>query len=109
VLWRATADSLRHRNYPSSSWRQQKLTSFGDLNRNSLEVIEKISGWRRSQSLVFETIRGLQSPQQFFNQEDLGGSLSTAPTASWWILNRLDVFYAGQNDRMWHRTWDGAW
>jgi hypothetical protein len=41
-------------------------------------------------------------------EEDLGGVLSSAPTAASWGNNRLDIFYPGQNNHLWHRAWDGA-
>lgn len=38
--------------------------------------------------------------------EDLGGKLTTAPTAASWGPNRLDVFAGGENQHLWHKAWN---
>jgi hypothetical protein len=40
-------------------------------------------------------------------EEDLGGVLTSSPAVASWGLNRLDCFYRGQNNHMWHRSWGG--
>jgi hypothetical protein len=40
--------------------------------------------------------------------ESLGGVLSSAPGASSWGPNRLDVFVAGTDNQLWHKWWDGS-
>jgi hypothetical protein len=41
--------------------------------------------------------------------EDLKGVLTTAPAACTWGPCRLDIFYRGQNNHLWHRWFDGGW
>jgi hypothetical protein len=41
-------------------------------------------------------------------EEDLGGQLTSAPAIASWGPTRLDVFYRGQNNHLWHRSWDNA-
>jgi hypothetical protein len=43
------------------------------------------------------------------HEEDLGGMLTTAPAACTWAPGRVDIFYRGQNDHLWHRWFDGGW
>jgi Repeat of unknown function (DUF346) len=38
---------------------------------------------------------------------DVGGILTSSPAVASWGLNRLDCFYRGQNNDMWHRSWGG--
>jgi hypothetical protein len=42
--------------------------------------------------------------------ESLGGQLApaSAPAASSWGADRLDVFAVGVDDAIWHRWWDGT-
>ncbi|WML35964.1 hypothetical protein [Clostridium sp. OS1-26] len=40
--------------------------------------------------------------------EDLGGSLTSAPSASSWGANRLDVFVKGTDNAMYNKWWDGS-
>jgi hypothetical protein len=42
-------------------------------------------------------------------EEDLGGVLSTAPAACTWGPGRVDAFYRGQNQHLWHRWFEGTW
>jgi hypothetical protein len=41
-------------------------------------------------------------------EEDLGGILSSGPDAASWGFDRIDIFYRGQNQHLWHKSWDGA-
>lgn len=38
---------------------------------------------------------------------DKGDPLSVAPAAASWGPDRLDVFAKGENDRLWHKLWNG--
>ena len=40
--------------------------------------------------------------------EPLGGILTSAPAASSWAPNRLDVFARGADNALWHKWWDGS-
>jgi hypothetical protein len=42
-------------------------------------------------------------------EEDLGAVLSSAPAACTWGVGRVDIFYRGQNNHLWHRWFDGNW
>jgi hypothetical protein len=42
-------------------------------------------------------------------EEDLGGVLTSAPGACSWGPCRLDIFYRGQNEHLWHRSFDVGW
>ena len=41
--------------------------------------------------------------------ESLGGVLTSAPAASSWAANRLDVFVRGTDNALWHKWWQNAW
>ncbi len=42
--------------------------------------------------------------------EDLGGIITSRPTATSWGSNRIDAFARGLDSAVWHRWWDGsAW
>jgi hypothetical protein len=45
---------------------------------------------------------------QWTGEEDLGGVLTSNPAAVSWGPNRIDTFYRGQNNHLWHRAWNGA-
>ncbi len=60
-------------------------------------------------SLYFVTW-SISRPGAWSGEEDLGGILTSDPAVTAWGPNRLDCFYRGQNNHMWHRWWDGnAW
>jgi hypothetical protein len=40
--------------------------------------------------------------------QDLGGTLTSAPAVASWGPNRLDVFVRGQDDGLWHKSWNGT-
>jgi hypothetical protein len=40
--------------------------------------------------------------------ENLGGVVNSNPAAVSWGPNRIDIFYCGQNNHLWHQWWDGA-
>ncbi|HET7284906.1 MAG TPA: hypothetical protein VFI70_09495 [Nitrososphaeraceae archaeon] len=42
---------------------------------------------------------------QWTGEEDLGVILTSSPAACSWGSNRIDVFYPGQNDHLWHRAY----
>jgi hypothetical protein len=42
------------------------------------------------------------------SEEDLGGNLTSTPTACCWWQNRIDIFYLDANSRVVHRWWDGT-
>ncbi|MBL8350247.1 MAG: hypothetical protein JNL87_08010 [Burkholderiaceae bacterium] len=42
-------------------------------------------------------------------EEDLGGVLGSAPGACSWGPGRVDAFYRGANNHLWHRWFDGGW
>jgi hypothetical protein len=42
------------------------------------------------------------------NEEDLGGDLTSAPAACTWGPGHVDIFYRGQNNRLWHRRLEGG-
>ncbi|HXN93420.1 MAG TPA: hypothetical protein VN879_02895, partial [Candidatus Acidoferrales bacterium] len=33
---------------------------------------------------------------------------TSSPAAVSWGFNRIDIFYCGRNNRLWHKSWDGA-
>jgi hypothetical protein len=41
--------------------------------------------------------------------DDLGGNLVSGPAVASWGPNRLDCFYVGPGNTMWHRAYDGGW
>jgi hypothetical protein len=41
--------------------------------------------------------------------ENLGGALTSAPTASSWGAGRIDVLYRGNENGLFHRPFDGIW
>ena len=41
--------------------------------------------------------------------ESLGGVLTSAPAASSWAANRLDVFVRGTDNALWHKWWQNGW
>jgi len=45
---------------------------------------------------------------QWHHWEDLGGKLGSAPAVSSWGPNRLDVFAAGADGEMMHRSFNGS-
>jgi hypothetical protein len=40
--------------------------------------------------------------------EDLGGTLASAPTAVTWALDQAEVFAIFPDGKLWNRYWDGA-
>jgi hypothetical protein len=40
--------------------------------------------------------------------ENLGGVLTSAPSAASWAANRIDVVARGTDSAVWHRWWDGS-
>ena len=46
---------------------------------------------------------------QWSDWENLGGVLTSAPTAASWGANRLDIFARGSDNAMWHKWWNGSW
>jgi hypothetical protein len=46
--------------------------------------------------------------REWSDWEDLGGILTSAPAASSWGRNRLDVFGRGTNNALWHIYWNGS-
>jgi hypothetical protein len=47
------------------------------------------------------------SARAWSDEMDLGGGLSSEPAVASWGANRLDVFYRGQNQHLWTRSWNG--
>jgi hypothetical protein len=45
---------------------------------------------------------------QWSDWENLGGVLTSGPTAASWGANRLDVFVRGLDGAMWHKWWNGS-
>ncbi len=45
---------------------------------------------------------------QWSDWENLGGVLTSGPTAASWGANRLDVFVRGLDSAMWHKWWNGS-
>ncbi len=41
--------------------------------------------------------------------ENLGGFITSKPTAVSWAANRIDVFARGGDSAVWHRSWNGQW
>jgi hypothetical protein len=47
--------------------------------------------------------------ESWSDEEDLSGVLTSAPAACTWGPGRVDAFYRGQNNHLWHRWFEGDW
>jgi hypothetical protein len=71
-------------------------------------LIEVDSGSTGSYDMTILFFEGAVPPNGWSREEDLQGILTSAPAVASWGPNRLDCFYRGQNNHLWHRYWDGS-
>lgn len=92
-----------HGIYPSSapaaaSWGADRIDLFyRGANGHLFHRAWNGSSWIYNEDLhAFEGTTGNQ------------GILTSKPAAVSWGPNRIDIFYRGQNNHLWHRAWDGT-
>lgn len=79
---------------------------FGVPNNRINEIIRSVIGFTLQN---LEKKPGPPPPQREWSSwMDLGGVLTSAPSASSWGRNRLDVFARGSNNALWHLYWNGS-
>jgi hypothetical protein len=62
-------------------------------------------------SIPFSTATGVKVPAtgpRWYGFEQLGGGLTSKPSAVSWAKDRIDVVARGNDSAVWHRWWDGA-
>ena len=77
------------------------------LTPNDPSSIMNTSYCRAAKDGVLSNYDFMGVQKLYVGWKDLGGALSSGPTVSSWGRNRLDVFAQGQNNALWHRSWDG--
>lgn len=58
--------------------------------------------------LIYAAPPAKADPAGWHAWESLGGGLGSDPAVSSWGPNRLDVFVAGTDDGLWHKSYDGG-
>ena len=53
-------------------------------------------------------LNAVPATAQWSDWENLGGVLTSGPSAASWSANRLDVFVRGLDNAMWHKWWNGS-
>lgn len=114
--------TLKNENKALGDISEKTLNIFSSLKKSIPWIFTVLKGYKVPEILIDDTIKSVikfclvksnrESISTFLDDwgpwEDLGGSLTSAPSVTSWGRNRLDVFARGIKNTLIHKWWDGS-